>query len=208
MRALKKAILSCMAVGALSTAVAASAFAASYADGKVSSEADLSEYAGQMTILVIEKGADNDGIQAEDILYIDQEENADGIFQNMGVRANYTEGDVDADGNEIKGDGTLKYGTYVVKIGGENVDEIITAEFTVGSNGRVIQLGEIDGDGEFTGNDALQVLKAAVGAVVLEGDALIAADCDLDSELTGNDSLLILKASVGAEQLGTVTITD
>ena len=211
MRALKKAILSCMAVGALATVVAASAFAAettaTYENGKVSSGLDFSTYnSDQMTVIVIEKGADDDGITADEILYIDQNAaDADAVFQNMGVRANYAEGDVDAEGAEIKGDGTLKYGTYVVKIGGENVDEIIVAEFTVGPNGITLQYGDCDTvKGVVDTGDITAIIDHMLGISLLTGNDLTAADCDtVKGVVDTGDITAVIDHMLGNSLLGT-----
>lgn len=190
MKALKKALLACATVGALSAVVATSAFAATYDKdtGKVSTEKDLSTYTGQMTVLVIEKGADEKegGIVAEDILYIDQTEAAAGIFQGMGVKG-----------------GSLANGTYVVKIGGENVDAILTEEFTVG--GREIQLGDCDGIKGIDGGDVLAVFDHMAEIKVLTDDALIAADCDGITGIDGGDVLAVFDHMAGIKLLGTVT---
>lgn len=194
MKALKKALLACATVGALSAVVATSAFAATYDKdtGKVSTEKDLSTYTGQMTVLVIEKGADEKegGIVAEDILYIDQTEAAAGIFQGMGVKG-----------------GSLANGTYVVKIGGENVDAILTEEFTVGGT-KIIQLGECDGEKAAVDvGDALAILKHSAGTELLTGDNLIAAECDGEKAAVDvGDALAVLKHSAGTEVLGTIEV--
>ena len=195
MKAFKKALMACMAVGALSAVVATSAFAATVSDDKtkVSADTSMADKSGQMTVLVIAKGADDDGIQAEDILYIDQQEAAEGIFQSMGVKG-----------------GALADGDYVLKIGGENLDEIIVEEFKVGGSSRVIQLGECDGlTAAVNVNDALAVLEHAAGVKLLTGDALIAAECDgLPAAINVNDALAILEHAAGIKTLGTVTVTD
>lgn len=221
MRALKKAILSCMAVGALAAVVATSAFAetatATYENGKVSSGIDFSQFASdQMTVIVISEEADlalaERALEADDLLYIDQNAaDTAGLFQNMGVRANYEDGvTVDENGELVKGDGTLKYGTYVVKVGGDNVSDIYVAEFTVGPNGREIQLGECDGlPAAVNVNDALAVLEHAAGIKTLTGDALIAAECDgLPAAINVNDALAILEHAAGIKTLGTVIVND
>ncbi len=219
MKAFKKAVLSCMAVGALSTVIAASAFAAAtttaeYKDGKVKSGLDFSTYGSdQMTVLVISKEADEalaDGgtLSASDILYIDQEAaDTEGIFQSMGVRANYAEGDKDAEGNEIKGDGTLKYGTYVVKIGGDS-GAIITAEFTVSASGIKIQLGDCDGITGIDVGDALAILSHISETKILTGHNLIAADCDGIANIDVGDALAILSHISETKLLGTVTVQE
>lgn len=193
MKAFKKALMACMAVGALSAVVATSAFAATVSDDKtkVSAGTSMADKSGQMTVLVIAKGADNDGIQAEDILYIDQQAAAEGIFQNMGVKG-----------------GALADGDYVLKIGGENLDEIIVEEFKVGGASRVIQLGDCDGIDGIDSGDLVAVLNHMFERSVLTGDALIAADCDGITGIDSGDLVAILNHMFERSTLGTVTVTD
>ena len=66
----------------------------------------------------------------------------------------------------------------------------VTARFTV-----VAALpGDIDSDGFVTANDALMVLRAALGII---GDLGSAADMDGDGNVTANDALIILRAALG-----------
>ena len=58
-------------------------------------------------------------------------------------------------------------------------------------------LGDIDGDGDITANDALTVLRASVGIAELTPEQFILADVDGDGDITANDALAILRFSVG-----------
>ena len=114
MRAFKKALMAFAAVTAVSAAFAATSFAdsfvAEYKEGKVTVASGLENVSGQMTVLLIEKGADADGITEDEILYINQAgANGNATFGEMGVlNGALEEGKVytlkvgsDADGFEI-----------------------------------------------------------------------------------------------------------
>ena len=58
-------------------------------------------------------------------------------------------------------------------------------------------LGDVNKNGEFDSNDALQVLQHSVGLAMLEGDKFAAGDVNHDGELGSSDALLILQRSVG-----------
>ena len=86
--------------------------------GTYSVKSDLSAYEGQLTLLIIPEEAYLDGnIEDADILYIDQTEAGEGIFQSVG----------------ILGGTTLEAGDYYVKIGGKDLitDGIIVEKFTI-----------------------------------------------------------------------------
>lgn len=200
MKAFKKAVLSCMAVGALSAMVATAAFAdeitvdtATCEAGKITVTSEkLGTYTGQMTVLVISKEADDalaEGgtLSASDILYIDQVEDAAGIFQNMGARANYVDGETkDEDGNLVKGDGVLKDGDYVVKIGGDNVDTILTINFTVG--GGTVVLGDVTGEGDVTADDLTGLARhLAKIQLITDPQLLTNADVTGEGDVTADD---------------------
>ena len=65
-------------------------------------------------------------------------------------------------------------------------------------------IGDIDGDGTVTSNDALDVLRASVGAADLTPDQKKLADVDGDGELTSNDALAMLRYSVGLDSGGNI----
>ena len=58
------------------------------------------------------------------------------------------------------------------------------------------KLGDIDGDTEITGNDALMILRYVAGAGKNINDAV--ADVDGDGMITGNDALMILRFVAGS----------
>lgn len=195
MKALKKAAMACMAVGMISAVAAGSAFAAdvaseaNYADGKVSvADERLGTIGGQMTVLVLAKDADNDGIDANEILYIDQQEDGTTIFQGMGVKG-----------------GKLEDGEYVVKIGGENLDEIIVIPFVVGNKGTTIQLGDCDGIEGIDIRDVSALLQHIAETKLLTGDYLVAGDCDGVEGIDIRDVSAVLQHIAETKLLGTVT---
>ncbi len=57
-------------------------------------------------------------------------------------------------------------------------------------------LGDIDGDGDITANDALTILRASVGIESFTPAQVKIADIDSDSEITANDALAVLRYSV------------
>ena len=61
-------------------------------------------------------------------------------------------------------------------------------------------LGDVDGDGEVTADDALAILKYLAG---LKQETFVgeAADCDKDEKITADDALAILKYLVGIIKL-------
>ena len=192
MRTFKKVLLACAAVGTMTAMMASSAFAATYADGKASADmsvAELEGVQGQLTVLVIAKGADDDGITADEILYIDQNDAAtEGLFQNMGLR----------------GSDTLPDGDYVIKIGGENLDAIIVQEFTIGGGGTVFMWGDVDANNLVDADDVTKLLRHVSGAETLAYlvDELIArCDVTLDGEVDADDVTRLLRHVSGAELL-------
>lgn len=60
-------------------------------------------------------------------------------------------------------------------------------------------MGDVDGDGEITANDALTILRASVGLTQLTDKQFTLADIDGDNNITANDALSVLRISAGAE---------
>ena len=58
-------------------------------------------------------------------------------------------------------------------------------------------LGDVDGDGDITANDALTILRASIGLAKLSPDETKLADADGDGSITANDALAVLRYSVG-----------
>ena len=58
-------------------------------------------------------------------------------------------------------------------------------------------LGDIDGDGDITANDALTILRASVSMESLTQEQTKLSDIDGDEQITANDALMVLRFSVG-----------
>lgn len=181
--AFKKALMTCAAVGALSVAMAASAFAANeltvsqdktddVENGKVSITAGLDDASGQMTVLIFAEGADTDedGLTADEILYIDQlSATTENLFQGMGIRSTAIE------------NGKLKAGTYTVLVGSDAEDAgILSGTLTVTAGGNVL-LGDVNGD---TAIDTLDLTAMAkhVGEIEIITDETLLKNADVVSD--------------------------
>lgn len=199
MRAFKKALMAFAAVTAVSAAFAATSFAAdlaaSYNAGKVTVTAGLEDVSGQMTVLLIEKGADSDGITEDEILYINQAAaNGNATFGEMGVLG-----------------GELADGEYTLKVGSDAEGfTLLSVDFKVSSTpaGREIQLGDCDGIAGVDIRDASAIVNNIIGVSTLTGDYAIAADCDGITGIDIRDASAVVNHIIGVATLGTVTVTD
>ena len=63
------------------------------------------------------------------------------------------------------------------------------------------KMGDIDGDGEITSNDALNILQSVTGISDLNDEQKKIADIDSDGEITSADALYILQAVVGLREM-------
>ena len=59
------------------------------------------------------------------------------------------------------------------------------------------QMGDIDGDGALTANDALMILRHALGITTLDAGVLGLADVDGNGNVDANDALLTLRMALG-----------
>lgn len=207
--AFKKALMTCAAVGALSVAMAASAFAANeltvsqdktddVENGKVSITAGLDGITGllkgetcQMTVLVFEDGkdVDGDGLTAEEILYIDQlSSDTENLFQGMGIR------------NTVVKDGKLMAGTYTVLVGSD-VDgaPVLSGTLTVSEDGKVL-LGDVNGD---TAVNTLDMIKMAkhIGEIEIITDETLLKNANVVSDDAINTLDLIKLAKYIGEMI-------
>lgn len=101
---------------------------------------------------------------------------------------------------------TMTSGTYYVYLVGDGKSFDATkadASFTYDAG---YTLGDVDGDGKWTANDALYTLQIAVNKTTLKIDNVdvpvtdamrAAANADKDKYVTANDALLILQKAVG-----------
>ena len=60
-----------------------------------------------------------------------------------------------------------------------------------------VLMGDVNGDGNVTAEDALAILKHVVGLEELTGDSLTSADVNADTGITAEDALDVLKKVVG-----------
>ena len=63
-------------------------------------------------------------------------------------------------------------------------------------------IGDVDGDGQITANDALTILRASLGMENLTPDQTALADVDSDGSITSADALAVLRYSVGLTDAG------
>ncbi len=122
----------------------------SYDNGTVSVTTDLSDYSGQMTVIVLNN--DDGTVAPEDIMYIDQAAAGANIFQNMGLKTAIPAG-----------------GTYTVKIGGENVPALITETITVTDDGNegtdwTFVYGDVNGSNTVTVDDVIAIVNHLIAA--------------------------------------------
>lgn len=149
----------------------------------------------QYLVLMLKDAGENTVPTAENIYYINQKAAAaDGklTFTNAGGDSVYPM--------------DLVNGTYSIYIVGEGKNFNATkadASFTYEAG---YTLGDVDGDGKWTANDALYTLQIAVNKTTLKIDNVdvpvtdamrAAANADKDKYVTANDALLILQKAVG-----------
>lgn len=72
--------------------------------------------------------------------------------------------------------------------------EWLDSQWLIGS---VYLPGDVDQNGSVTANDALILLRAALGIITLEGEAAELGDVDGDGAITANDALIVLRRSLG-----------
>lgn len=183
-KSLTKLIVSCAAVAAVTTAMAVSASAASYADGKVTTGIQSAAETGkQATILVYKADSAETEATAETILYIDQAAKADDLWKELNL--------------------TLADGKYVIKMGGEGA-AVASEVLKVG--GSDVKVGDITGgetagtpDGNIKVNDAVYVIDYIVGTVAeLTEEQKEAADAYKDGQIKVNDAVTIIDYILGS----------
>ncbi len=68
-------------------------------------------------------------------------------------------------------------------------------------NSDILLSGDINGDGEITSGDALNILQAVTNITELTDEQKELADLDSDGEITSTDALIVLQAVVGTVEL-------
>lgn len=186
-KSMKKAILTGAAVAAVMAAMSATAMAATLGDDGVVTldpATTLPTAVGsQATVLVLKPGTVDTAVTETDIVFIDQWTQVEGVAP------------------VIKVDKTkLADGEYIIKLGGEGVNTIVSDKFTVGTEepGDEYKLGDATGDSKVDSRDSLAILKHVVGTTeIVDATRLKAADCDKNTKIDSRDSLDILNYVVG-----------
>lgn len=196
MRAFKKALMAFAAVTAVSAAFAATSFAeaftADYAAGKVTVKSGLEAASGQMTVLLIEKGADADGITEDEILYINQAgANGNATFGEMGVL-----------------NGALEEGkVYTLKVGSDaDGFELLSYDIELTSED---VWGDVNKDKFVDAQDVLKLVRhtAKVEAIVYDAEdeaknnaeLLARGDILIDGALDAQDVLKLVRHTAKVE---------
>ena len=182
---MKKFIVACAAVSAITVAAGMSAMAAAQYDSEnnaVTFDLPSAKEGTQETILVIPKDKETN-ITDGDILYINQ----DADLSNRAL---------------LKGT-SLEDGTYIVKIGYYDADNEFrifdNQEFKVGSDTPepTYTLGDVNADDSINVTDVLWTAQAGAGTRELTADQFKAADVNLDSQINVTDVLWIAQAAAG-----------
>ena len=182
-KSMKKFMIACAAVSAMTVAAGMSAMAADYTaeNNSVAYAVPTADAGTQMTVLVIPKDKETN-VTDEDILYINQDA--------VGGAVNGTA--------LLKGD-SLADGTYLVKVGyyADGTFKIADDEFTIGSepSGTEILVGDVDLNNKITASDASAVLTyIATEAGIEEGTKAFqaAAKSDNNNKITASDASAIL----------------
>lgn len=196
MRAFKKALLATLSVGVVSAAIATSAMAAAptissseYDAGTVSVAVANGTAEEQLTVVIFKDGAASDanGLEAGEILYINQDAGNADIFNalaTMGLKGNYT---VPTE-NDTTGDGTLSYGTYTIRVGGSKYDAFAEATFEVAPTEVAKHLyGDVNLNGDHDTDDLGRLMAHLTGTTTLEGDMAVAANINKNSDIDTDD---------------------
>jgi hypothetical protein len=202
-KSMKKFMVACAAVSAMTAVAGMSAMAAEY-----SADTNTATYAvpaaadsTQMTVLVIPEGSKG-SVQDSDILYINQDEKGGAV---NGTAA-------------LKGTDKLADGNYLVMVGYYDADstfKIAEDTFTVGdvNPGVDVLIGDVNGNKRIATDDATLVLQHTSGKTVLTGTGFAAAAyCDgSNTRIATSDASEILKYASGkaTDYVGkTVTVTE
>ena len=196
-KSLRNFVLACTATAAVSLALATSAFAADFPAGSLTYDQAagtvtvagtvFERLSGQTTILIYDKAVENPAeLTGDQILYINQDDAANTTtFAGMGLKGGLQEGK-----------------TYVVKIGGENIDAdgILVGEVTVGEGGEIeFTKGDVDDNEKIDSLDASMVIDFFTGAGTLTDTQKKAADVDENSKVDSLDAAAIIDHFTGAQ---------
>ncbi len=98
------------------------------------------------------------------------------------------------DAKDKKTDGTKVATGYKINV-------LNSDKKTVEKTYTIIKVGDVNGDGKVSANDALAGLKHSMGLTALKGNYLKAVDANNDGKTNASDALLILKNSMDIETL-------
>ena len=97
--------------------------------------------------------------------------------------------------------------TKLVQANGSNANTVATGtKLVIITNGKetarkvVTLLGDVDGNGKVSVDDARAALRASVGLDALSAAQTLAADVDINNKVTVDDARAILRAAVGLDQ--------
>ena len=97
--------------------------------------------------------------------------------------------------------------TKLVQANGKDTNTVATGtKLVIITNGKetaskvVALLGDVDGNGKVTVDDARAALRASVGLDALSAAQTLAADVDINNKVTVDDARAILRAAVGLDQ--------
>lgn len=193
-KSLTKILASCAVVASLTAVMAVSASAATTYDkdtATITTDLVSATDAGkQATVLVYKADSVDAEATAETIKFIDQQENAAGLWATIKA--------------------TLDDGKYVIKMGGENKEdgtavEVVSDTFTVGAAaGETVLKGDVNGKDGVTAADSLITLRYTVNndaakAVINTPKQEFIADVNDKDGVTAADALIILRATVNNE---------
>ena len=207
MKKFTKLFLSCMAVSAITAAVATSAMAAdltgdvkgSYDEsGKltITNLAELGIKEGtQATILVVGPNADLTAITEGKIEYINQDAQANvaTAWGTVGLKSAPAE-----EKEETKGTYTVMVG-YEPAVAGTEPFVVAKSTFTIGASQLLV--GDVNGDARINGPDAVAVLTVQAGddTAIAEEYVPAAYYCNGDFRIGGPDAVEILTYQAGDE---------
>lgn len=154
------------------------------------SDAAKNELKGQVTVLVF-KGDSTVAVPTEDqIVYLDQQAQADGDFVFAKVLPYLGETTTPmADGDT--------YTVRISKTGGVTEKGFYEATFKVGDKSTDIKYGDANGDGDIDVLDIRAVVNHFLGNKYLSGDLLEAADVNADKEIDVLDVRMIVNYFLG-----------
>jgi hypothetical protein len=204
-KSMKKFMVACAAVSAMTVVAGMSAMAATYdeATNTATYAVPAAAEGTQMTVLVIPTSAKTN-VQDSDILYINQD-----AVNGTGVNGTA----------KLKGTDKLADGDYVAMVGyydSNSTFQIAEDPFHVGNATETheILMGDINGDEDIDSVDSQQILRYSVkgtASFASDKDKLFAADINVDGDVDSVDAQQILRYSVkgtSTTKVGKTAVVD